>query len=418
MRTGNRIIFAAMALFLLPLAMSGQSAQEIDTTSFNALEYSMQKRYRPQNEAFVADTFMDNTFIRGGIGTCGLFRNSISGYSSGPCVSFSVGKMFTPLNAVSIDGTFSEFRRSADGVRVWRAGVGASHHFDWTSYFFGYSPSRVFNISSIEGAEAGLVRTSGTYSAALMVNFGIDFRARIAHETDLFFTPRLMLGNDRMDGTSSPDRCHLGYGFNFGVHKYFNRHTSAAPEGFGVWFVRDASISFSGGIQFQLADITGETVGYFPSARESVNISYTRLLSGPFSLRLSGFYGGDIWKGFNDGRQLKCHYAGVREELMFETLYWRRRSSQVFSMPVFLGPEAGLIWKRDDGYTIRRLYLGLTGGIQFRFNLAPHFGLFLEPRMSLVPYSWKSRSGNVLVKSYTTWYDTLFSLQAGVVVPL
>lgn len=103
---------------------------------------------------------------------------------------------------------------------------------------------------------------------------------------------------------------------------------------------------------------------------------------------------------------------------MFETLYWRRRSSQVFSMPVFLGPEAGLIWKPDDGYTIRRLYLGLTGGIQFRFNLAPHFGLFLEPRMSLVPYSWKSRSGNVLVKSYTTWYDTLFSMQAGIVVPL
>ena len=64
MRTGNRIIFAATALFLLPLAMSAQSAQEIDTTSFNALEYSMQKRYRPQNEAFVANTFMDNTFIR------------------------------------------------------------------------------------------------------------------------------------------------------------------------------------------------------------------------------------------------------------------------------------------------------------------------------------------------------------------
>ena len=56
-----------MALFFLPLAMSAQSAQEIDTTSFNALEYSMQKRYRPQNEAFVSNTFMDNTFIRGGL---------------------------------------------------------------------------------------------------------------------------------------------------------------------------------------------------------------------------------------------------------------------------------------------------------------------------------------------------------------
>ena len=169
-------------------------------------------------------------------------------------------------------------------MRVWRVSIGASHHFDWTSYFFGYSPSRVFNISSIEGAEVGLVRTSGTYSAALMVNFGIDFRARIAHETDFFFTPRLMLGNDRMDGTSSPDRCHLGYGFNFGVHKYFNRHTSAAPESFGAWFVRDASISFSGGIQFQLADITKRDRRLLPfGARECQHFIHASAIRTVFS---------------------------------------------------------------------------------------------------------------------------------------
>lgn len=74
--------------------------------------------------------------------------------------------------------------------------------------------------------------------------------------------------------------------------------------------------------------------------------------------------------------------------------------------------------KPDDGYTIRRLYLGFTGGIQFRFNIARNFGLFLEPRVSIVPYSWKSRGGNVLVTTLANWYDTLCSLQAGVNIPL
>ena len=115
---------------------------------------------------------------------------------------------------------------------------------------------------------------------------------------------------------------------------------------------------------------------------------------------------------------MNCYYGGVRGELMFDTIYWRKHGRQIFSMPLLLGPEAGLIWKTDDGYVIRRLYLGLSAGIQFRFNLASHFGLFIEPRMSVVPYSWKSRSGNVLVKSFSTWYDTLFSLQMGVNIPL
>ena len=93
MRMGSKLVSAALSLVFLPL---GIQAQEVDTTSFNALEYSMQKRYRPRNEAFVSEKFLDNTFLRAGMGTVGLFRNSVSSYSQGPSVSVSVGKMFDP----------------------------------------------------------------------------------------------------------------------------------------------------------------------------------------------------------------------------------------------------------------------------------------------------------------------------------
>ncbi len=86
MRMGSKLVSAALSLVFLPL---GIQAQEVDTTSFNALEYSMQKRYRPRNEAFVSEKFLDNTFLRAGMGTVGLFRNSVSSYSQGPSVSVS-----------------------------------------------------------------------------------------------------------------------------------------------------------------------------------------------------------------------------------------------------------------------------------------------------------------------------------------
>ena len=49
---GNSNMFAVLLLFiLLPVSVL---AQEPDTLSFNALEYSMQKRYRPGNAGFVS----------------------------------------------------------------------------------------------------------------------------------------------------------------------------------------------------------------------------------------------------------------------------------------------------------------------------------------------------------------------------
>lgn len=423
MKMGNKhficFAFFALSLFLMPISLPAQEVV-VDTSSFNALEFSMQKRYRPVNEPFVSERFLDNTFLRLSAGSCGLFPNSASSYSQGPVASVYIGKMFGPLNSVSVGASVSEFRRNVDGVRVWRGGVGFSHSFNFSSYFYGYSPSRILSISTLEGAELGLVRAKGEYGAAMLLNVGLDMRAQIAREIELFFAPKILFGNDGLDKYPSPQNCHFGYGFDFGILAHFNRHRedSGEKESFSSWFAKDAFISFSGGAQFQISELVGKTAGYLPSTRESAALSYGRRLSGPLSLRLSAFYGRDIWKRFNDGRSLNCYYGGGRAELMFDTLHWWKRSRPVFSLPILLGPEAGLLWKPDEGYTIRRIYLGLTGGLQMRFNIARHFGLFIEPRMSLVPYSWKTRSGNVLVSSMTTWYDTLFSLQLGVNIPL
>ncbi len=422
MRTGNSISFwksgllVQLIFLILPAAAS---AQTVDTLSFNALEFSMQKRYRPGNAEFVSTKFSDNTFLRVQAGSWSLFGNSVTGYSAGPSATVSFGKMFSRFNGLSAGLSAGEIRRNTDGVRVWNVGADLSHNFDLTSYFYGYNPSRILSVSTVEGLGLDLLRSSGSFSLAAKLHLGIDFRARIADGSELFFHPALMLGTDMLDRLSSPRHCHGGYAFNFGVLTHFNRFIpEPSRESFAGWFVRDAFVSLSAGAQFQASDLVSETVGFARSARESLNLSYGRLLTGPLSVRLSGFYGRDIWKGFSDGRQKSCFYGGVRGELMFDPMFWYKEGRGVFSMPLMLGPEAGLMLKPDDGYTIRRLYLGFTSGIQFRFNISSHFGLFLEPRLSLVPYSWKSRSGNALVTSLANWYDAVYALHFGINLPL
>ncbi len=412
-----------LCCWLIPLTFllfpCAAAAQTVDTLNFNALEYSMQKRYRPGNAEFDAAKFTDNTFLRIQAGSWSLFRNSATGYSQGLYAGAGVGKMFSRFNGVSAGLSVGEISRNTDGARVWNVGGDISHIFDLTSYFYGYNPYRFFSVSTVEGVELDLLRSSGKWSLAGRVHFGVDFRARISRDFELFFQPSLMLGNDGLDALTSPRNCHGGYAFNYGLLTHFNRYVpDASQEAFSEWFVRDAFVSFSGGAQFQASDLVGETVGFLPSARECLSFSYGRILTGPLSFRLSVFYGRDIWKGFSNGTQKSCFYGGVRGELMFDPMFWYKRGRGVFSLPLMFGPEACLMIKPDDGYTIRRVCQGITGGIQFRFNISRHFGIFLEPRFSVVPYSWKSRSGNALITSLANWYDAVYSLQMGVNVPL
>ena len=56
MKMGNKhficFAFFALSLFLMPLSLPAQEVVA-DTSSFNALEFSMQMRYRPVKETIV-----------------------------------------------------------------------------------------------------------------------------------------------------------------------------------------------------------------------------------------------------------------------------------------------------------------------------------------------------------------------------
>ena len=419
-------------------------AADADSLGFNALRFSMQKRYRPANAPFRSERFLDNTFIRADAGSWSLFPSDSYTYSFGPAASLAFGKNYTPLNAFSLGVNAREVRRNADAARNWSAGVEAGHSLDLTGLLHGYDPARILSVSTFGGVGVDYCRTTGIVSDHkntfdFYFRFALDFRAQVARDWDIYFRPAIIAGNEGLSNRTVSTRCEVGYGFSFGILKYFNRlrvvpctscrgelcgeeqtlgSTLGEGEGprtaFGKWLCGGgAYVGVSAGAQFQASDLVTETVGLWPSAREAVALSYGRTLEGPLGARVSVFYGRDIWKEFAGGRQVSCYYGGGRPELLFDPIWWTRNTKRWFSLPLIFGAEAGLMLKPDDGYTIRRLYLGLCGGVQANFHITKRSSIFIEPRFSIVPYSWKSRSSFALVNSLSNYYDTLFSIQIG-----
>ncbi len=89
-----------------------------------------------------------------------------------------------------------------------------------------------------------------------------------------------------------------------------------------------------------------------------------------------------------------------------------------FAMPVLAGPEIGLMYKKDDGYAVKRVYMGLSVALRPDFRLHRRLALFLEPRLSIVPYTFPPHSNNSLMTGSRNWYDLLLSISAGMRISL
>lgn len=414
MKTANRLLLAS--LVLCAAAFSSRAQEEYsDTTGFNALEYTMQKRWRPGNADFVNGKFSDNMSLKLDGGTEQLLERSSSSYSFGPLFRATVGKGLDRFNTIYAGASAGLFRRNADGVKVFRGGVELGHSFDFSSYFWGYDPNRVLWLRSMESVGLNLSRAAGDYRLSATVRAGLTVSAQIAEDAEIFYQPEIAFYTDGIDcsPTGNWRKFDFGYGFEVGMIFHFNRFRSHSPfpSSFGEWFASDAYVMMSGGCGFQISDATIDAPGLFPSAREAVQLAYGKNVKGPLAVEFSLFYSRDVWKQFSGGRNKYCYYGGVRPQIVFDTMYWLKEDW--FAMPVMAGPEIGLMYKKDDGYAVKRVYMGLSVALRPDFRLHRRLALFLEPRLSIVPYTFPPHSNNSLMTGSRNWYDLLVNLSFG-----
>ena len=85
-------------------------------------------------------------------------------------------------------------------------------------------------------------------------------------------------------------------------------------------------------------------------------------------------------------------------------------------MPILFGLEAGRFKKSGSDITLNKWYCGLTGGMQVKLRAASHLSFYLEPRFSVVPYTYTNFYGEG--PAFKNYFDTIANINFGVEIDL
>ena len=392
---------------------------------FNALDYSMQKRYRPKNMEFVNKSWADNTFLELNMGVEDFLKREGAEMGLYKIFSAGYGKMFTPVHGarLNLNGGWALHKRTSDSYM--RIGLQASHLFNITAYMKGYNPSRMFELSTVLGLGYTYSKMIDKSSFSVgEIHAGIQMRLRLMDNLSLMLEPAIGLYSDGIDHYTKTNwhKYDVGYGAKLGLIYDINKSASVSRKTKGT--PGGIFVSLAGGIQYQYSNIVRE-MGIKNSLGPHISLSAGKWFLPYLGVRGSLFYGGDTWNRngiYNDEgtliaeNKLNCSYIGARIEAMVNALEFAELDvNRWLAVSVIGGLEIAGMNKTDVTQNVKYTYLAFTGGLQAKYKVNSRWGVFVEPRLSLVPYSYvpKNSQGTVLTDR-TKYSDNIYNFNVGV----
>lgn len=403
------------------------AAAQVDTSATasvlvqeSLLPYRMQKRYRPVNQPFHKGGFFANSYFSI---TGAAYRQWASNYSNGPFVSGAFGKWVNPYNGIELSGGWGTFMDNYDATRLSLIMAKASYLFNLSAYVDGYNPDRMVEIYPRAGMGVSIQRVPGEDSTTGLVGYlGMDFNIHILPGVDLVIQPLLEIQKEsrrlaRMDiWRNYLLATHMGYGLRLTL----DRERVGGDPG-GDWFM-----TASTGPQVQLSKflLSEERIRFMQAIGDASTLGVGRYYSKAFALRFSLGYSWHYWKEIQEGEtdeygtqlptaRFRSSYFFARVEGgmdILRVLGWIRPESG-FALSILTGPEVGAIYKKDPYYKdILFPYVGFTVAPQVKVRVFRGFSLFVEPRLSYVPYSAYAFQSSTINRNY---YDAVVSLSLG-----
>ncbi len=447
------------------LAAEGVPVPDSLYRGFNALQYSMQKRYRPEDEIFYK---VDSSYVFGSgkLGYMFVTANFVSdhitdgnsdSFSWTKGLEFALGWRSSIYNSWRLSASYGGFNRNSDLKQFRRAGLGLEHNFYLVSYLDGFKRIRFFDLYTVLGAGTDFFFSSGTRWAfntigsttlAPWVKLGIGSQFKFTERLSFTLSPQFIVYPvqgvlDNSGGVANIDKHQYNSAFSFraglqiDLGQCFDGQRNAqlhqlAEEGiisrssYRTEFSLSENptfVSVSAGAQFQNGSAMWDTTPYGDSFRETIVVSYGKWTSPVLGVRASGFHGRNIWKTIDSkvsggvaDKKKNATYEGLRAELMVDPLGAGKdtRYDLRFSVPLILGVETGIMAKRDYDYTMSRAYFGLCLGVQPRVRIFKRWSIFAEPHCTILPYSYYRVEDSKLQESGTNYWDAVFSLSLGV----
>ncbi len=397
-------------------AKATDKRQHYRDIGFSAADYTLQKRYRPENKTFTAQRFIDNTFISFTGEALQLLPANGKTFSMQYALGLNIGKWINEYNAVRLGASIGTFKKNHENTRLYTLGAEIDHLFNLTSYIDGYRNDRFCELSTVAGAGYRVSRYNGSYKNYFDVHLGMNISMKTGKDIDVFFEPLAYIqGNDiawtdgmNWKGYNFSPGLKAGLMYVFQPREYQRQKVNYMDETF---------ISFAAGPQIQHYDAVYNKLGLKEAMGYHYMLSFGKTYCDGFGLRTSLVYSYDTWsRNEGNNRDLKTKYAGLRLEAMYNFMSLNRnlRDDFPFAVSLFLGPEAGILKKQEVLGNYRDAYVGVGGGLQVKYTIFNAVSLFLEPRASLILYTDKLNQDSDMNRYVTNTNDLLFNCNLGI----
>lgn len=391
---------------------------------FSALDYVMGKRHRVYGDTFTK-RWDDHLYLQFGVGLEQVAPSAKNyGLDALTTGHFGIGKDLNKYHSLraTINGALGYVHKT-DEFYI-RLGGRLDHLFNLSSYFNGYKPDRLLEVSSVLGIGAHYSRLGGAYQRK-----GRSFEARGGLQLKFFSGPQgyfniepyLSLTTDNYDLAGNWRRYELVGGANVNVVYYLHNNLSKEarlkylrenPEALVADSTRHRAweapffLELSNGLMYMDAPKlkSASTVGH------NIRISAGKWFSPVVGVRFSAMASTFTWdkekipESLSPVRpaytkHLHSFLYGLRAEAMINPLGFSKDFSwdDPFGFHVVAGGELGWIMKEQKrGLSCNRETY--TAGVQVWANLNGGMRLFVEPRYSYsvykIPYKnvdWSER---------------------------
>lgn len=381
--------------------------------SRSAMEYVMDKRYKSIGESF-GNKWYDHLFFDIGAG----FEQVVPPmqnykFNALTMAHIGVGKQFNRISSARLT-FYGGWGYQQNSNEIFHTiGAKADYLLNLSSYFYGYNPSRLANISAVVGlgyrtSQLGKGRKGSAYDA----HIGLQTKFYTGPQGYIAIEPYASLGSDGIDLSESRNwrKADITYGASLSYIYYINNNLSQESKlrklkalGDNISLANDSTpstwhnpwfIEFSNGIDF----CKTPNVSLIDSKGLETSLSVGKWFSPVVGLRLTGSFRQTTWlKETINGNETTFSpscirnnhniYAGARLEAMFNPLGFMRSFdwNNRFGMYVVGGGEMG--WTLKNGKDKLSCHAeSYTAGLNLWARLSDGLAVFVEPRYAYTEY--------------------------------
>lgn len=413
-------------------SLSGASYAASDTTKsvkkvfkasdygHNVLDMLQQGRYRHGDAVPYSNRgLLSHLYVGTSFGIDQLATRNDYQYNPAFMWGITIGKELNKTNALSLSFLYGKSESEITYSYFYRYAVQLNHYFNFSRYYLGYNPKRLFEISSMIGAGYQFGELHGRNEAASYFSFGVKGDVRLGNNVTLAIEPYVNVGGEGYNAAEKGywySKYNISYGARAAVNYTFSNELDAETEEFpfsrNYFFVTTGFQSLKSNIDFMR------------TLAPTVAFGYGHWLSPRVALQLTAGWSAGGYKKYpaylTDGnlsytRYTKSQYLFGRAEAVFNvfSLLNDEKYMRGFALDVMGGYEFGKLWKYNTSYKDQYTdtYGGITAALRAKYYHREGKALYIEPRVTLATYGKKGSGHNSPIDYHRL--DTRFALALG-----